>query len=317
MNLLNSRMNRRTLGGITLGGAVAASMVNLASAQDATPEVDEAAQAMLADLETAAQMSVVANANSYAIFQAGDNVPGWYVFNVENASEAPASFNLVRLPEEVGVGDFTSFLFQMNAGTLTETPEWLGSAVFAGGTYVPVGESRSVLTNLEAGKWIAFSNLAASTQSVTTIQVNEPVAEEGEEAATPAVVEEAVIAAPEGFGSSFTVSLADGAINADASPVAGYNVIGVRNDATSPANFMLLHSPDALDDAAAADLVTAFLAGEETGAHVGGGMGILSSDTFGYVELDAIAGTYVGFSSVANVTGGRQYEDGAIITFTV
>ena len=132
MNLLNSRINRRTLGGITIGAA-AASGLHLASAQDATPEVaEEEVAATLATLESAAQFDVIANANSYAIFQAGDNVPGWYVFNVENASEAPASFNLARLPEEVGVGDFTTFLFQMNTGALTEMPAWVADTVFAG-----------------------------------------------------------------------------------------------------------------------------------------------------------------------------------------
>lgn len=318
MNLLNSRINRRTLGGITIGAA-AASGLHLASAQDATPEVaEEEVAATLATLESAAQFDVIANANSYAIFQAGDNVPGWYVFNVENASEAPASFNLARLPEEVGVGDFTTFLFQMNTGALTEMPAWVADTVFAGGVYVPVGGSNSVMLHLDAGKWVAFSNLSVSTQSATTITVGEPVAEEGAEAAaTPEVAEETVVTAPEGFGSSFTVSIADGAIAADAGPAVGYNVIGVRNDATQPGNFVLLHTAEAVEADAAADLATAFLAGEETGAEVAGGMGVLSSGAFGYVELDAVAGTYVGFSSVSNASGTRQLEDGAITVFTV
>lgn len=318
MNLLNSRLNRRTLGGLTIGAA-AASGLKLASAQDATPEVaEEEVAATLATLESAAQFDVIANTNSYAIYQAGSNVPGWYVFNVENASEAPASFNLARLPEEVGVGDFTTFLFQMNSGTLTEMPAWVADTVFAGGVYVPVGGTGSALLHLDAGKWVAYSNLASSTQSATTIQVDEAVAEEGTEAAaTPEVVEETVVTAPEGFGSSFTVSIADGAISADSSPAVGYNVIGVRNDATQPGNFVLLHSVEALEADAAADLATAFLAGEETGAEVAGGMGVLSTDAFGYIELDAVAGTYVGFSSVAGATGTRQFEDGAITVFTV
>lgn len=320
--MINSRMNRRTLGGIALGAAATSSLAYLVSAQDATPEVDgdmeasPVAMATLADLETANQVDVVANANSYAMYVGDANQPGWYVFNIENASEAGAAFNLVRLPEEVGVGDFTSFLFQFTSGSLSEVPAWLGDAVFAGGTYVPVGETGSVLVNLDAGKWIAYSDLATSTQSVTTISVldAEAAATAG---ADPVATPEGGEVAPEGFSSSFTVSVADGAINADSAPAAGYNVIGVRNDASMPANFVVLHSADAIDEAAAADLATSWLAGEESGATVAGGMGVLSAGSYGYIELEAEAGTYVGFSSVMNASGGRQFEDGALVVFTV
>lgn len=323
MEFLNSRINRRTFGGITIGAAASASFAGLVSAQDATPEVDESMEATpagaptLAELENVPQVEVIANNNSYAIFQAGENVPGWYVFNLVNESEADAAFNLARLPEDVAVSDFTSFLFQLTSGQLTELPEWLMDVTFAGGTYAPVGETTSALVNLGAGEWVAFSDLAVSTQNVTTIQVSEPVAEEGEAGATPEVAEAAPLVAPEGFGSTFTVSIADGAINADSSPAVGYNIIGVRNDASMAANFVLIHSDEAVEDAAAADLAAAWLAGEESGAHVDGGMGVISSGAYGYIELEAEAGTYVGFSSVVNASGGSQLEDGAVIVFNV
>lgn len=318
MDLLNSRINRRTFGGITVGAAAAAtSFGSLVAAQDATPEVEESANGTLANLETATQVEVIANNNSYAVFQAGENVPGWYVFNLVNESESDAAFNLALLPEDVAVGDFTSFLFQLTSGQVTELPEWLADVTFAGGTYAPVGETSSVLVNLGAGEWVAFSDQAFSTQSVTTIQVSEPVAEEDEAAATPEVAEAAPQVAPEGFGSTFTVSIADGAINADSSPAAGHNIIGVRNDATMAANFVLIHSTEAVDDAAAADLAAAFQAGEESGATLAGGMGVISAGSYGYVELEAEAGSYVGFSSVVNATGGSQLEDGAVIVFNV
>lgn len=325
MDLLNSRISRRTIGGVAIGTAVTGGLASLVAAQDATPEVEEdlatpESMPTLADLEGATQVSVIANERSYAIYQAGENQPGWYVFNLENASEADASFNLARLPEEVGVGDFTSFLFQLTSGQLTEMPTWLLDVDFVGGTYAGVGESNSVMVHLNAGEWVAFSDMAASAQRVTTIQVNEPAAEEAEEEAADAtpVAEEAVaIMAPEGFGSTFTVSVSDGAISADSSPAVGYNILGVRNDASTPANFVLLHSTEAVDDAAAADLAAAFLAGEESGATLAGGMGVLSNNAFGYVELDAVAGTYVGFSSSANASGGSQLEDGAVIVFNV
>lgn len=325
MDLLNTWINRRTLAGITIGAATAGSLARLVDAQDATPEVqDELATpettATLAELEGATQVSVIANERSYAIYQAGENQPGWYVFNLENASESDASFNLARLPEEVGVGDFTTFLFQLTSGQLTELPTWLMNVTFAGGTYAPVGGTNSVMMHLDAGEWVAYSDMAASSQSVTTIRVSEPVAEEGEEAAddaTPVAVEPTVIIAPEGFGSTFTVSINDGAISADSSPAAGYNILGVRNDASVPANFVVIHSSEAVDEAAAADLAAAFLAGEESGATLAGGMGVLSNNAFGYIELDAVAGSYVGFSSSVNASGGTQLEDGAVIVFNV
>lgn len=323
MDLLNSRINRRAFGGVVVGASATAGIARFAAAQDATPEVEvtEATPVSipsLAELESAAQVRVVANETSYAIFQSGGNVPGWYVFTVENASEADAAFNLARLPEDLSVSDFSSFLFQLNSGQVEALPEWLADVTFAGGTYAPVGGSSSVMVNLDAGEWVAFSDLAVSKQRATTMRVDEAVAEEGEEmAATPEVAEPTVVTAPEGFGSSFTVSVADGAINADSSPAAGYNVIGVRNDASMAANFVLIHSAEAVDDAAAADLAAAFLAGEESGATLAGGMGVLGSDVFGYIELEAEAGSYVGFSSLVNASGGSQLEDGAVVVFNV
>lgn len=326
MEMLNYRIHRRALGGITVGAAATAGLARLVSAQDATPEADEEVvdaspevAPTLAELEAARQVGVVVNNNSYAVYLGDYNLPGWFVFNVENGSESDASFNLARLPEGVAVGDFTSALFQLSSGNFDALPDWFADVEYAGGTYAPVDGANSVLVNLGVGEWVIFSNLAVSTQSVTTFQVLEPEAEEGEEAAaTPEVAEPTFVTAPEGFGSTFTVSVADGAINADSSPGAGYNVIGVRNDASTAANFVLIHSEETVDDAAAADLASAFLAGEETDAHLVGGMGIISTNTFGYIELESEGvGSYIGFSSVANATGGLQLEDGALIVFNV
>lgn len=320
MDLFKSRINRRTFGGITVGAAATASFAGLVSAQDATPEVEDGMEATptLAELENVPQVEVIANNNSYAIFQAGENVPGWYVFSLVNESESDAAFNLARLPEGVEISEFTSFLFQLTSGQLTELPEWLQDVTFAGGTYAPVGETTSALLNLDAGEWVAFSDLAVSSQNVTTIQVSEPEAEEGEAGATPEALEEiAPEVAPEGFGSTFTISVADGAIDADSSPSVGYNILGVRNDASMAANFVLLHSAEDVDDAAAADLAASWLAGEESGANVAGGMGVISSNAYGYIEIEAEAGSYVGFSSVVNASGGTQLEDGAVIVFNV
>lgn len=329
MDLFNSRINRRTFGGVALGAAATAGLARFAVAQDATPAADgmdvaEDSMPMLADLEAATQVSVTVNNTSFAPFVGDANQQGWYVFNVENASEADASFNLARLPEEVAVGDFTSFLFQHTSGQLSEVPTWLADVTFAGGTYAPVGETTSVMVHLTPGEWVMFSDLAASGQRATTFLVMEPEVEEDEAAteatpveATPEAPAPEAVMAPEGFGSTFTVSIGDGSINADSSPSAGYNIIGVRNDASVAANFVIIHSAEAVDDAAAGDLATSFLTGEESGVNVAGGMGILSSDAYGYIELNAEAGSYVGFSSMVNDAGTSQVEDGTVIVFNV
>ncbi len=322
MDLFKSRINRRTFGGLTVGAAASASFASLVSAQDATPEAEDTVDtavgevSSLAELEDVTQVEVTAHENSYALFLGDENQPGWYVFNVENTTESPAAFNLVRLPEGTEIGDFTSFLFQLTSGEVSEIPEWLQDATFAGGGYTPAGETGSTLVNLDAGEWVVFSDLAASTQNVTTFLVLEPEADE-EAGATPEVGESTAIMAPEGFGSTFTVSIEDGAISADSSPRVGYNIIGVRNDASNAANFILLHSDEEVDEAAASDLASSWLAGEDAGAHVDTGMGVISPDAYGYVELEAEAGTYVGFSSSVNESGGTQLEDGAVIVFNV
>lgn len=322
MDILKNRLNRRTLGGLTMGVAATGSLAYLVSAQDATPEVDSDMAATpvgapaLADLETANQVDVVANNGSFAMFVAGENQPGWYVFNVENASESDASFNLAKLPEGTEIGQFTSDLFQVVSGNATELPAYFAETEFAGGTLVPVGGTNSTLVNLTAGEWVVFSSHVGSTQGATTITVlsaEDNAAMGIEAAATP----EGGEVAPEGFGSNFTVSVSDSSISADAAPAVGANIIGVRNDASVPANFVVLHSAEAVDAAAAADLANAWDAGEEVSATVVGGMGVLSPNSYGYIELNAEAGTYIGFSSLMNATGGSQVDDGAIIVVPV
>ena len=80
----------------------------------------------------------------------------------------------------------------------------------------------------------------------------------------------------------------------------------------------MLHSTEAVDSAAGADVAASYLAGEETGATLVGGMGALSPDAYGYVELTAETGSYVAFSSMVDTTdGSSQLEGGAVIVFDV
>ncbi len=173
-----------------------------------------------------------------------------------------------------------------------------------------------MLVNLTAGSWVVFSSHKGSTQGATTIQVltaDETAAMGSEPVATP----EGGEVAPEGFSSSFTVSVTDNSIGADAVPAVGLNIVGVRNDGTVPANFVVAYSAEAVDPAAAADVAKAWIAGEEVPVTLVGGMGVLSPGKYGYMELNAEAGTYVGFSTLMNATGGSQVDDGAIIVVTV
>lgn len=322
MDILKNRISRRTLGGITVGAAATTGLAYLVSAQDATPEAGMMAEATpagiptLAELESANQVDVIANKNSYALYVTGENQPGWYVFNVQNASEADASFNLAKLPEGVAVGDFTSAIFGLVSGNSTERPEWFAEVEFVGGTYVPVGATNSVLLNLDAGQWVVFSAHKGSTQGATTIQVltaEETTAMGSEPVATP----EGGEVAPEGFGSSFTISVSDSSISADAAPTVGQNIVGVRNDGSNPATLVVAYSADAVDPAAAADVAKSWIAGEEVPVTLVGGMGVLSPGEYGYFEMTAEAGTYVAFSSLLNAEGGSQVDDGAVIVVPV
>jgi hypothetical protein len=312
MSVFESSMSRRTLGGVALGAAATTGLAYLVSAQDATPSADEATPETaptLAELETVTQIGIAVTNGSFGIYGGSENQPGWFVFQVENGSDADASFNLAQLPEGMSVSDFNSAVFKTISGTEVSTFE---GVTFAGGTTVAAGGAASVLVNLSAGEWVIFSAHAASKQSSTTIKVltpEETVYMGSEPVATP----EGGELAPEGFGSNFTVSVSESAISADAMPSAGLNTIGVRNDGSGPANLVVLNSTESVDAAAAVDLAKSWIAGEEVGATVVGGMGVLSPDKYGYFELTVTGGTYVAFSALANADGSLQVDGGAII----
>lgn len=319
MSLFESRISRRTLGGLTMGVAATGSLAYLVSAQDAatpaavdaTPEV--AGVPSLAELENATHIDVKVLNGAYAAYVGNGQEEGWYVFNVENTSEADASFNLALLPEGTTASDLSGFVHQVNVGEATEMPEWLSGTTFAGGTSVPVGETASVLVKLVPGEWTMFSTNAQSKQGPANFKVlnaDELLELYGvEAAATP----EGGSLYPEGFSSSFTISISDAGIGADAMPAQGLNIIGVRNDGTAPADLVILHGAEAGDPAQLAEIAKAYIAGEETDYTLVGGMGALSPGNYGYIELTAESGVYLAFSSLVNASGTPQVDDGVLI----
>lgn len=320
MSLFESRISRRTLGGVTMGVAATGSLAYLVSAQDATPAMDAteatpevAGVPSLADLENVTHIDVKVLNGAYAAYVGNGQEEGWYVFNVENTSDADASFNLALLPEGTGASDLTSFVFQVNNGEVTEMPAWLGETQFAGGTSVPVGETNSVLVKLTPGEWTMFSTSAQSKQGPGNFKVlsAEELMElyQVEAAATP----EGGSLYPEGFSSSFTISVSNAGIGADAMPAQGLNIVGVRNDGDVPADLVVLHGTEAGDPAALADVAKSWMAGEETGFTLVGGMGALSPGNYGYMELTAESGVYLAFSSLVNASGTPQVDDGVLI----
>ncbi|MCO5216761.1 MAG: hypothetical protein M9934_02795 [Thermomicrobiales bacterium] len=309
MSVFDSRINRRTLGGVMLGTAAVASASRFVFAQDATPEAEEVVPATLADLETVTQIGIDASNYGFGIRGGNENQPGWYVFTVSNKSDSLASFNLAKLPEEMSVSDFNSAIYKTINGV--EVAD-LAEVTFAGGTTVEVGGSNSVLVNLSAGTWVIFSSHVAATQGSATIAVlgaDEITAMGSEPIATP----EGGEIAPEGFSSRFTVSVTETSVAADAAPGAGLNTVGVRNSGDSPVNLVVLNTTETVDAAAATDLAKSWIAGEETSATIAGGMGLLSPSAYGYIELDVTGGTYVAFSTWANADGTLQVDGGAII----
>lgn len=309
MSVFDTRINRRTLGGVVLGAAAVTSMSRVAFGQDATPEVEEATVPTLAELEGVTQIGIEVSNYGFGIRGGNENQPGWFVFTVNNKSDGVASFNLAKLPEEMSVSDFNSAIYKtLNGVEIAD----LSAVTFAGGTTVDVEGSNSVLVNLTAGTWVIFSSHAAATQGSATLAVlnaDEVTAMGSEPIATP----EGGEVAPEGFGSTFTVSVSETSVSADAAPSAGLNTLGVRNSGSSPVNLVVLNSADAVDAAAAADLAKSWIAGEETSATVAGGMGLLSPNAYGYIEVDVTGGTYVAFSSWVNADGSLQVDGGSLI----
>lgn len=317
MSFLESRLNRRTLGGVTMGVAATGSLAYLVSAQDATPEAEDEATAIakINDLEDVTKINVRAMNGAFSVYTGNAQAEGWYVFNVENIGERDVSFNLALLPEGQTASDLGSMLFQYHKGEVTELPEWYSAAKYAGGVFVPVGATSTAMVYLEPGEWVMYSSHVNSKQGASTLKVHTP--QELEEIfsipaeATP--VPETESYAPEGFGSTFTVSVTGSSVGADAMPVMGHNIIGVRNDGDLPADLVILHAEEVADPAALVDSAKAWMSGEETDLTLVGGMGALSPDAYGYMELDAAAGVYVAFSTLPNAEGKPQIDDGAVV----
>lgn len=302
--------------------AVATSAVSFGSivaAQSATPAASPAALtppvSIAPDLET---ITVTANDGVYSIATPPAGlVEGEVVIELVNATASNiANVNFVRLPEDVGVGDFTSVLttaFKGEGGTL---PEWFAgaSALFAGGSFAAPGHTSQTIISLPAGKWVAFSSNPGGNQSAQVITVSAP--EPAEDAATPAaspVVEASPVVA--GRPSDNTITLAAEGISLESDPTTSQSIWKVTNTSTEVMDVVLVKEVDTAIDPVA--IAAALSSGGTVNGLVVAGSGALSPNNSAYIGGTLEAGTYAVFSSLPAAAGGLQSGAGAATSITV
>lgn len=292
---------------VSFGGLVAAQSATPA----ATPEAPVAPVSIAPDLQT---ITVNANDGVFSIVTPPAGLlEGESVIELVNATESNiANVNFVRLPEDVGVGDFTSVLttaFQGEGGTL---PEWFAtdSTLFAGGSFAAPGHTSQTIVNLPAGKWVAFSSNPGGNQSAQVITVSAPEPVEGE--ATPVAEASPVVAGRE---SDNTITLAAEGISLESDPTASQAIWKVTNTSTEVMDVVLVKDVETGIDPVA--IAAALSSGGTVNGLVVAGSGALSPNTSAYIGGTLEAGTYAVFSSLPAAAGGLQSAAGAATTVTV
>lgn len=298
-----------------------------AFAQDATPAASPAAGPdPFANLENRFEIQV--NDGTFVPKVPGALAEGWYVIDVVNTTDAIASANLGSLPEGVALGDLTSALNQSFKGQGGELPEWWANTTFAGGAAVAPGETSSVLVYLVPGEWTVFSTNPASAQSPASFSVLTPqelednygIAQEATPAAASPVASPVAAgpALPDGITPAVMVSVTDSAVSPSAIPASGQQLVQVTNDGDQVHDLVMIHSPESLDEAAAYNLITAYLTtGDLGGAHLLGGAGTLSPGASEVVNVNLMAGgTTILFSTLPDANGGIQVDNGVWVIFT-
>lgn len=304
------------------GGVVVASgsLGRVAFAQSATPAATPAAveppTSIAPDLQT---ITVTANDGIYKIVVPGGGlVEGDFVIELVNATPNNiANVNFVMLPEDVGVGDFTSLLAKAFKGEGGELPAWFASdtAKFAGGGFAAPGNTTQTIVTLPAGRWVAFSSNPGGNQSAQVISVSAPEPAEapaGTPAATPVMVASPVV---EAFPSDNTITLAAGGITLASDPTSAQAVWKVTNTSTEVMDVVLVKEvTETIDPATVA---AALSSGGTVNGLVVAGSGALSPNGTAYIGATLEAGNYAVFSSLPAAAGGLQSAAGAATTITV
>lgn len=316
----NGRYTRRGFAALGAGatlGLVAASRGALA--QDATPVASpDAAEMGVFDNTGLTEIVVTAEQYTFSASTPGALAEGWYIITLVNNTDAATNLNLALLPEGTTGSDLSGAAAQVFSAEGGELPEWWAEASFAGGPLAPAGESNSTLAYLTPGNWYLFKSLPEAQQGPSSIAVLTPEELEAnygvapEAAATPAASPEvAGPVAPEGVVATVTVDVADDGIMADGAPAGGQQVLQVNNAGEQVHNLIMLHTADTVDAAGAADLASAWLAGEATSAMAVAGVGTLSAGSTAFVGVDVQPGNYVIFGQMPG-----DLDNGVVTMFT-
>lgn len=320
MVVQNGRYTRRGFAALSAGatlGLFAASRGALA--QDATPAASpDVAEMGVFDATGLTEIVVTAEQYTFSASTPGALAEGWYIITLQNDSDVATNVNLALLPEGTSGGDLSGAAAQLFGPEGGEVPDWWGEATFAGGPLAAAGESASTLAYLTPGNWYLFKSLPEAQQGPSSIAVLTPEELEAnygvapEDSATPAASPEVDgPVAPEGVVATVTIDVADDGIFADGAPAGGQQVLQVNNAGESVHNLVILHTNDTVDEAGAADLASAWLAGEESGAMAVAGVGTLSEGGTAFAEVDVQPGTYVVFGQMPG-----DLDNGVVTMFT-
>jgi len=287
-----------------------------AGAQDATP-VAETVGLELPEVVVTAQEAVLSIRVTPPVLE------GWTLFSLVNESEEVAGINVALLPEDQNVGDLTTVLSEAFTGEGGELPEWWDDVTFAGGSYAGAGETSSGVVYLTPGQWVVFSSNPAAAQPPQTINVasaEEAAENYGIEPEATPLAATPVDATPivEGLDADNEITIADGEFDLGSDPESGPQLWQIMNDSEQVADLVLFNTEEELDDEAAAELGTAFAAGETVeGATLVGGIGALSTGGTAYLPVDLESGNYVIVSTQPDVDGGVQAGNGLATSFVV
>lgn len=319
-------ITRRQFGTSVAVGSVAlfaASSPIFAAAQDATPTASPDVVELNPFADTGlTEITITASEYTLAASLPGAMGEGWYIMTLINETDAVASANYALLPEGTSPGELSSLVRSALSGEAEALPEWVNSTIFAGGNIAAPGESTTTLAYFTPGQWTMFSSNMASIQSPSSFSILTPEELEAtygvaQAAATPAAAASPIVEAPGGVVATFTVEITDAEIIQSDAPAAGSEqVIEVTNSGEQPHDLIVLKTEDVLAPEGAASLATSWIMGEETGAVLVGGVGMLSPGKTAFTSIMVEPGNYAIFSALPDQNGGLQVDAGVVTVFT-